>query len=412
MDPHSERREDYRARHSLNLHRNRAFAAPTAALKPGNKFARFVGVVMTLVVCFGLAWAAHMYFTVHSAIDGNSGSNSATSALIASKRPISVLILGVDQGIEGRHDQGNSDTLILATANPDKNTATMTSIPRDTLVNVLGDPGNKYFMYRVNSAYEVGGSKASVKTVSSLLNVPVNYYVEVNMKALRSLVSAVGGVDVDVPFDFSYDWATFHKGKQHLDGRHAVAYVRMRKEDPRGDYGRQMRQRQVIQAVAKKAMSVDTISNYRKLVKIFNKYIKTNLTFNDMFALTMNYRDCSKNLKSGYIQGHDAWINGASIQVAPTDELQKISDRVRTNLELNKETLNNEETRQNELNEKYNHIKWKDPDAFTNYQIYDQNSDTPTGGSGMGSGSSDTGTNSGSPNSSSNSKEKGWNIFK
>ncbi|MHC0039903.1 LCP family glycopolymer transferase, partial [Pseudoneobacillus sp. C159] len=73
----------------------------------------------------------------------------------------------VDQGIEGRHDQGNSDTLILATANPDKNTATMTSIPRDTLVNVLGDPGNKYFMYRVNSAYEVGGSKASVKTVSS-----------------------------------------------------------------------------------------------------------------------------------------------------------------------------------------------------------------------------------------------------
>lgn len=408
MDQNPKRREDYRARRSsLNLHRNRAFAADAPALKPGNFLARLVGVVALLAVCFGVAWAAHMYFTVHSVIDSKNGGNTATSAKIVNRQPISILVLGVDQGIEGRHDRGNSDTMILATANPQKNSATMTSIPRDTLADIKGDPGDKYFMFRVNSAYEIGGHESSMKTVSSMLNVPINYYLEVNMKALKSLVNAVGGVDVNVPFDFSYDWCDFHKGKQHLNGRHAVAYVRMRKEDPRGDYGRQMRQRQVIEAIAHKAMSVNTISNYRKLVDVFNKYVKTNLTFNDMLSLALNYRGCMKNMKSSYIQGHDAWIDSSSIQVASTKELQKTSDRVRKNLNLPTQTLNNEETRQNELNDQNNHIKWDDPQAFTNYQIYDQNQDKPAGGSNSGYGE---GKGTGSSSSSSSSSSSGWHF--
>lgn len=400
MDQHSKRREDYRAkRSSLNLRRNRALAAPTVKSSTGHLIARIIGIIVTLGVCFGVAWGAHMYFSIRGAIDTASGNNSATSAKIANRQPVSVLILGVDQGIEGRHDQGNSDTLILATANPGKNKAIMTSIPRDTLVDVKGDPGDKYFMFRVNSAYEVGGSAASIKTITSLLNTPIDYYLEVNMKALKSLVNAVGGVDVKVPFDFSYDWCDFHKGTQHLNGRHAVAYVRMRKEDPRGDYGRQERQRQVIEAVIKKAISVNTIANYRKLITIFKKYVKTNLTFNDMFALAMNYRSCMNNLDSGYIRGHDAWIDGSSIQVASTKELQKTSDRLRSNLNLSKQTLNNEETRQNQLNNEHNHIDWKNPEAFTNYQIFDANSDTPTS------------SKSSAESQSSSSSKKWYNIF-
>lgn len=408
MDQNPKTREEYRARHSsLNLHRNRVFAADNSALKAGNMFARFIGIIALVTVCFGVAWAAHMYFTIHSAIDGKNGGNTATSAKIANRQPISVLVLGVDQGIEGRHDQGNSDTMILATANPQNNSATMTSIPRDTLADIQGDPGDKYFMFRVNSAYELGGNQASMKTVSSLLNVPIDYYLEVNMKALRSLVNAVGGVDVDVPFDFSYDWCDFHKGKQHLNGRHAVAYVRMRKEDPRGDYGRQMRQRQVIEAIAHKAMSVNTLANYRKLINIFNKYVKTNLTFNDMLSLALNYHDCMSNMKSGYIQGHDAWIDGASIQVASTKELQKISNRVRKSLDLPTETLNNQETRQNELNEQNNNIKWSNPEAFTNYVIYDQNTDKTESGSSSGDNND---ASSSSSSTSSSSSSGGWKF--
>ncbi|WP_278951441.1 LCP family protein [Lactobacillus apis] len=399
MEPSSKRREDYRKHQSsLNLHRNHVFASPAQKMT-GNVIARICGIVAVLCLSCGLAWAAHMYFALHSAIDGQDG-NTATSARIANRQPISVLILGVDQGLEGRHDKGNSDTIILATANPGKNKATMTSIPRDTLANILGDPGDKYDMFRVNSAYGIGGSKASMNTVSALLNVPINYYVEVNMKALKSLVDAVGGVDVNVPFKFSYDWCDFHKGKQHLNGRHAVAYVRMRHDDPRGDYGRQMRQRQVINAVVHKAVSVNSIANYRKLVKIFNKYVRTNLTFNDMLALALTYRGCSQNISSGYIQGHDAWINGSSIQVASTEELQKASNKMRANLELEQQVLDNDETKLNKLNEQNNHINWKDPNPFTNYQIYHSVvTNESTDSANNTNGSSDTGNGTGNDNS-------------
>lgn len=369
MDPNSKRREDYRKkRSSLNIQRNHVLASPTS-MRHGNSFARLCGVAVVVFVSLGLAWAAHMYFALHSAIDGDGG-DTATSARIVQRQPISILILGVDQGLEGRHDRGNSDTIILATANPAKSKSTMTSIPRDTLANILGDPGNKYNVFRINSAYGVGGSSAAVKTVSALVNVPIYYYVEVNMKALRNLVNAVGGVDVNVPFDFSYDWCDFHKGKQHLNGRHAVAYVRMRHDDPRGDYGRQVRQRQVITAVVNKAISVNTLANYRKLVKIFAKYVNTNLTFNDMLALALTYRNCSDHLDSDYLHGHDAWINGSSIQIASTAELQRVSDKLRLNLGLDNVILDNDETKLNKMNEQNNNIKWNDPTPFNNYKIY------------------------------------------
>lgn len=410
MDHTPKRREEYRAkRSSLNLTRNQSLAVPDMPVMTENWVKRLIAMIGVIVACFAVAYGAHMYFSIHSALSGGGAKNTATSAKILNKKPVSVLILGVDQGIEHRHDQGNSDTMILATANPGKNKATMTSIPRDTLVDVKGDPGDKYFMFRVNSAYEVGGTSSATKTVSSLLNVPIDYYLVVNMKALQSLVDAVGGVTVKVPFNFTYDWCDFRKGRQHLNGRHAVAYVRMRKEDPRGDYGRQVRQRQVIEAVAKKAMSVNTLANYRKLVTIFNKYVDTNLTFGDMFSLALNYRGCMRNLKSTYIQGHDAWINGSSIQVASTKELQKKSDMIRRSLDLPTETLDNEETRQNHLNDINNDIKWNNPEAFTNYQIFNVNSDTPETSKSQGSDPSSSSSSSQSSNSGGNWFSK---IFK
>ncbi|MFQ7322034.1 MAG: LCP family protein, partial [Lactobacillus delbrueckii] len=320
------------------------------------------------------------YFSLHSALvsmNGNNGS-TATSARIAAKKPISILVLGVDQGLEGRNDKGNSDTIILVTVNPTTKKATMTSIPRDTLTEILGETSNtSYYMFKVNSAYQFGGSSGSVKTVSAMLNVPINYYVEVNMKALESLVNALGGVDVNVPFSFSYDWCDFKKGKQHLDGRHAIAYARMRYDDPRGDYGRQLRQRQIIQAVVKKGLSVNGLVNYQKLLKVFAKYVKTNLTFGDMTSLAINYRSAASNISSGYIQGHDATISGTSLQIASTEELQKWSNKLRKSLGLSPQTLTNQETRQNSLNETYNGVDFSSNETITNYTIYEANSITP-----------------------------------
>lgn len=158
---------------------------------------------------------------------------------------------------------------------------------------------------------------------------------------------------------------------------HAIAYARMRYDDPRGDYGRQLRQRQIIQAVVKKGLSVNGLANYQKLLKVFAKYVKTNLTFGDMTSLAINYRGAASNIPSGYIQGHDATISGTSFQIASTEELQKWSNKLRKSLGLSTQTLTNQETRQNSLNETYNGVDFSSNETITNYTIYEANSITP-----------------------------------
>ncbi|MEE0190665.1 MAG: LCP family protein [Lactobacillus delbrueckii] len=372
--------EEQHSRRQQKIFRNVTLVQAGFLKKSRRPLPTIIGLLVTFAVMIAATWGAHAYFSLHSALvsmNGNNGS-TATSARIAAKKPISILVLGVDQGLEGRNDKGNSDTIILVTVNPTTKKATMTSIPRDTLTEILGETSNtSYYMFKVNSAYQFGGSSGSVKTVSAMLNVPINYYVEVNMKALESLVNALGGVDVNVPFSFSYDWCDFKKGKQHLDGRHAIAYARMRYDDPRGDYGRQLRQRQIIQAVVKKGLSVNGLVNYQKLLKVFAKYVKTNLTFGDMTSLAINYRSAASNISSGYIQGHDATISGTSLQIASTEELQKWSNKLRKSLGLSPQTLTNQETRQNSLNETYNRVDFSSNETITNYTIYEANSITP-----------------------------------
>ncbi|MBT8913703.1 LytR family transcriptional regulator [Lactobacillus delbrueckii subsp. bulgaricus] len=372
--------EEQHSRRQQKIFRNVTLVQAGFLKKSRRPLPTIIGLLVTFAVMIAATWGAHAYFSLHSALvsmNGNNGS-TATSARIAAKKPISILVLGVDQGLEGRNDKGNSDTIILVTVNPTTKKATMTSIPRDTLTEILGETSNtSYYMFKVNSAYQFGGSSGSVKTVSAMLNVPINYYVEVNMKALESLVNALGGVDVNVPFSFSYDWCDFKKGKQHLDGRHAIAYARMRYDDPRGDYGRQLRQRQIIQAVVKKGLSVNGLVNYQKLLKVFAKYVKTNLTFGDMTSLAINYRSAASNISSGYIQGHDATISGTSLQIASTEELQKWSNKLRKSLGLSPQTLINQETRQNSLNETYNGVDFSSNETITNYTIYEANSITP-----------------------------------
>ncbi|MDA3767486.1 LCP family protein [Lactobacillus delbrueckii] len=372
--------EEQHSRRQQKIFRNVTLVQAGLLKKSRRPLPTIIGLLVTFAVMIAATWGAHAYFSLHSALvsmNGNNGS-TATSARIAAKNPISILVLGVDQGLEGRNDKGNSDTIILVTVNPTTKKATMTSIPRDTLTEILGETSStSYYMFKVNSAYQFGGSSGSVKTVSAMLNVPINYYVEVNMKALKSLVDALGGVDVNVPFSFSYDWCDFKKGKQYLDGRHAIAYARMRYDDPRGDYGRQLRQRQIIQAVVKKGLSVNGLANYQKLLKVFAKYVKTNLTFGDMTSLAINYRSAASNISSGYIQGRDATISGTSFQIASTEELQKWSNKLRKSLGLSRQTLTNQETRQNSLNETYNGVDFSSNETITNYTIYEANSITP-----------------------------------
>lgn len=304
-------------------------------------------------------YALRLYSQTKYALDGTYHAGTTKVATeIKDEKPFAALLLGVDTGAEGRIDKGNSDTIIVAVVNPKTKSTTMVSIPRDTVAQLIG--ADKFNMQKINAAYNVGGSEMAINTVSRLVNVPISYYLTINMGALEKVVDAVGGVDVNVPFDFVSNHTggqAFKKGPAHLDGKRALVYSRMRYEDPRGDYGRQERQQQVIKGILKKAVSLDTLGNFGGLMKTVSKNIATNLSFADMTSIVANYRSAAETIKSDQLKGKNAMIlnpdvypTALSYQVPANDELQRISDKLRAALGLDSEPIQNQNIRENNAN--------------------------------------------------------------
>lgn len=343
--------------------RNNALASNNGG-KIKRPFLKIIGLVF-LVMLFVMgsygfrlyAQAQNSLGKTYKALDGK-----AASAKIVNKKPVSILLLGVDTTDNGVRDtesnyRGNSDTMIVVTVNPKTNKTTMMSVPRDSMAQIWKGVGNNTKkIQKINSAYNIGNEESAVVTTEKLLNIPIDYYVKVDFNSLKQIVNAVGGVDVDVPFSFSYGdtgekESHFKKGKMHLNGKQALDYSRMRYEDPQGDYGRQLRQRQVITAIIKSAASANTFTHYQKVLDSISSSMTTNLSFNDMQSMFLNYRGAAKSIDSDHVQGYGSMINGSSYEVIPTKELRRASNKLRKQLGLSEEELDNEETRLNELNE-------------------------------------------------------------
>ncbi len=241
--------------------------------------------------------------------------------------PISILLMGSDPR-EG--ERGRSDSLMLVTLNPVKQSMQIISIPRDTYTEIVG----KGVKDKINHAYAFGGVDITVATVENFLNVPVDYYIEVNMEGFKDIVNAVGGVDVNNDLDFTYTGIHFEKGTLHLNGEEALAYSRMRKLDSRGDFGRQMRQRQVIQSVIKNGANVETLANYGEILGAIQKNVKTNLTQDEMFKIQQNYKETRNNIKEIEINGEAQTIGGTWYYIVSDEVRQELSKELREQLEL------------------------------------------------------------------------------
>nr|WP_272453599.1 LCP family protein [Loigolactobacillus coryniformis] len=343
--------------------------------------------MIAVILLVGGLFAAYAYYqTKQTANKIYKVSDENASAVVKQKKPLSILLLGIDTGADGRTDKGRSDTMIVATINPTTKKTTFVSIPRDTMAEMTA--GGETSIQKINSAYEIGGAKTAKKTVSKLLNIPINYYLTLNMGGLAKIVDAVGGVTVTSNLTFTFNNITIKKGTHHLNGKQALSFARMRYDDPKGDYGRQLRQQQVIKAVTKKLLSLNGVANYQKILSVVQNNLQTDLSFSDMKGLAANYRSAATNMVSDQLQGQDAYINGSSYQIASTKEINRISKKLRKQLNLSAETVSNKETELNKANPYFDGV------TNTTYTIYGSDStvnyDTGTYSDGSTYSSSDT----------------------
>jgi LCP family protein required for cell wall assembly len=241
-------------------------------------------------------------------------------------QPISILLMGVD---ERSGDKGRSDTLIAMTLNPQKKTMQMISIPRDTRTEIIGHGTTD----KINHAYAFGGPKMSIETVENFTGVKMDYYIKVNMEALSALVDAVGGVTVHNDLDWSEGAFHYAKGDLNLNGKEALGYVRMRHQDPNGDFGRNNRQRQIITAVVNKAASISSVSHFNQILAALGNNVTTNLTFDDMMNIQKNYSDCRTNITQYEVKGKGGMIGGVYYLSVPSEEKANVSNMLKENLQ-------------------------------------------------------------------------------
>lgn len=306
-----------------------------ADMKNVKKRKKWPWVIAIIGLIFG-GLGLNVYFdltstlkSMYKPIDRELSEKREEGITLGKQDPFSVLILGVD---EREGDKGRSDTMIVMAVNPKLKTTKMISIPRDTYTEIVGHGTTD----KLNHAYAFGGIQMSMDSVENLLDIPIDYVMEVNMDGFQTIVDTVGGVSVTNPFDFTQDSIHYAAGEITLDGKEALSYVRMRKGDPNGDFGRQDRQKQVIEGVLHEGTSVKSLLKYRSVFNALGDNVKTNMTFDEMVDVQKNYRDAASKVEQLHFEkGEGKRMNGGIwYYIMDETELQEVTGIMKQHLEL------------------------------------------------------------------------------
>ncbi|MFC9707021.1 LCP family protein [Paenibacillus sp. NPDC056933] len=284
-------------------------------------------VSLFVIVVFG--YAIYLYQSVKSTADqiyeprnpvkpvSVTESKGGLPVDIHSKEPFNALILGVD---ERPNDAGRSDTMIVLSVNPEKKQVLMFNIPRDTRTEIVGHNTED----KINHAYAFGGVDMSVNTVEKFLGVPIHCYMKVDMEGFAKIIDLVGGVDVNNPFAFDYEGKRYDQGNIHLDGIAALGFSRMRYDDPKGDLGRNDRQREVLKQVLKNTMQFSSVLHIQNMLDELGTHVRTDVTFDEMKELILDYRSDLENVDTVEIQGKGEKINGIYYYIVDQQERDRI----------------------------------------------------------------------------------------
>lgn len=250
--------------------------------------------------------------------------------------PVSFLLLGIANDSKRVSDL-RANTIMVVTVNNQLKKTTITSIPRDAYVEIIGKDGA---YDKINHAHSFGGDEMMIDTVEHYLGIPINHYFVINMDGLAALSDAVGGVTVNNDFEFDAEGIHYPKGEQHLGGWETLQYARMRYEDPLGDYGRQKRQREVTIQLTKELMSMKSVFRYQELLNVIGENGQTDMQLDQMMLLMKNYQKALGNIESYQMQGEgftgDGFTGdeGISYQRIPDEEKEKVVSELKKQLNL------------------------------------------------------------------------------
>ncbi len=252
---------------------------------------------------------------------------------------VNILLLGTDKRVS-ETGPSRTDTMILATIDPQTKVAGMLSIPRDLWVTIPG-----YSENRINVAhflgerdkYPGGGPALAKKTVQYTLGIPVHYYVRVNFEGFERIIDAIGGVTIDVTEaihdtkypDSNYGYMTVDipAGVQKMDGKTALQYARARHGS--SDFNRARRQQAVLKALLAKVKSLDIpLTRIPEILKLVGDSVQTDLSLTEMYTLAKVGRELAGDIQSAVIDENmttpQTTPDGASVLVPNTTKIREL----------------------------------------------------------------------------------------
>ncbi|WP_110928377.1 LCP family protein [Bacillus massiliglaciei] len=301
----------------------------------------FLLVPLLVIVLGASAYAASLVMNAKNVFDESYDPVSASSKRDGGVDPLkdnfSILFIGIDDS-ERRNYQGNSrsDALMLATFNKEQKSVKLLSIPRDSYVYIPA----KNTTTKINAAHAAGGPKATMDTVEELFDIPVDYYVRMNFNAFMDVVDALGGIEVDVPYDLKEIDSKDNKGaivlkegRQTLNGEEALAVARTRKQD--SDIQRGERQQEILKAIMAKGTSVGAVSKYTDVMEAIGDNMTTNLRFSQMKGF-INYvtADSGIKLETVKLKGSDLTLNGTYYYQLDETSVEDVKLQLQSHLNL------------------------------------------------------------------------------
>lgn len=197
-------------------------------------------------------------------------------------------------GIDSADGVGRSDSMMIATVDPVHDKLKITSLMRDSYVNIDG-----YGYDKLNHAYAFGGPELSIKTINQTFGLNIEDFVAVDFASLPKVIDILGGIELDITDeelqyingyiddinskDGTYSPHISYAGPQHVDGVQALAYSRIRYTSG-GDYERTRRHRTVLEQLFNKALTVSP-TQYSTIINQLLPYVKTNLGATDILSL-------------------------------------------------------------------------------------------------------------------------------
>ena len=229
---------------------------------------------------------------------------------------------------------------MLVRTDPDRHRIAYLSIPRDLRVEIPGHGTGK-----INSAVPLGGPALAITTIRALTKLPIHHLVVVNFAGFRKLIDELGGIDVNVPgpivsnrFDCPYKTAArcqswrgwrFAKGRQHMDGRRALVYSRIRENRlnaSENDLTRADRQQQVLQAMMGKLTSVRTLARLPWIGDALLAPLASDLTAGQFLQLGwVKFRAPNDRVLHCRLGGSPQTIGGESFVIAEQENFAVIA---------------------------------------------------------------------------------------